>query len=91
MSNVREEATSKNRETFWGFYHAYCKPLGINPYLEEINLQTKTRVSKVFAGRVQKFSHDRGKQVQVGAVRAALGGVNAKIYLDTGRQPLPPT
>ena len=37
---------------------------------------------------MQKLSHGREKQVKVETVRAALGGVNAKIVLDTGRQPL---
>ena len=35
-----------------------------------------------------KVSHVRGKQVQVGTVRAELGGVNAKISLRTGQQTL---
>ena len=35
---------------------------------------------------MQKGSHGRGKQVKVGTVRAALGGVNTKIDMDTGRQ-----
>ena len=65
---------------------AYCKPLVIELYLEEVYFQTKTRVTIVFAGRVRKVSHSRGKQVQVGTVRASLGGVNEKIALDTGRQ-----
>ena len=82
------EATSENRETFWGFLHAYCKPLGIDPYLEEVDFQTKTKVATGFAGHVQKGIHDLVKQVQFGTVRAALGGVNAKIALDTGQQPL---
>ena len=69
-------------------WRAYCKPLGIDPYLEEVDFQTKTRVATEFEGRVQKCSHGHGKQVQVGTVRAALGGVNANIYLDIGQQPL---
>ena len=48
----------------------------------------KTRVATGFAGCVWKGSHSRGKQVQVGIVRAALGGVNVKIALYTGRQPI---
>ena len=78
----------ENREKFWRFWRAYCKPLGIDLYLEEVDFQTKTRVTTGFAGRVQKGGHGRGKQVQVGTVRAALGGVNANIDLDTGQQPL---
>ena len=67
---------------------AYCKPFVIDPYLEEVDFQTKTRVATVFSGRVRKGSHGRGKQLQVGTVRAALGGVNANISLETGLQPL---
>ena len=73
---------------FWMFWRAYCKPLGIDPHLEEFDFQTKTRVATGFSVCVQKVSHGRGKQVQVGTVCAALGGVSAKIALDTGRQPL---
>ena len=36
---------------------------------------------------MQKCSHGHEKQVQVGTVCAALGGVNVKISLDTGQQP----
>ena len=82
------EATSLIRKKFWRFCRSYCKLLGIDPYLEEVYFQIKTRVVTVFAGRAQNSSHRRGKHVQLGAVRAALEGVNSKIYLDTGRQPL---
>ena len=88
ISDGRVEATSEIRETFWRFWCAYCKPLVIDPYLEEVNFQTKTRVATGFAGRVPKVSHGPGKQVQVGTVRAAIRGVNAKISLDTGQKPL---
>ena len=80
--------TSVNREKFLGFWRAYCKPLGIYSYLEEVDFQTKTTVATGFAGRVRKGSNSRGKQVQVRTVREALGGVNATITLDTGRQPI---
>ena len=80
--------TSDNRETFWRFWREYFKSLGINPYWEEVDFQTKTRVATGFTGRVQKGSHGRGKQVQLRKVRASLGGVNANIALDTGQQPL---
>ena len=56
--------------------------------MEEVNFQIKTRSVTGFAGRVQKSSHSRGKQVQVGTVSASLRGVNTKIDLDTGQQPL---
>ena len=88
ISNGRAEATSKNWEKFWRIWSDYCKPLGIEPYLEEVDFQTKMRVATGFSGRVRKGSHGRGKQVQVGTVRAELRGVNSKIALDTGRQPL---
>ena len=52
--------------------------------MEKVYFQTKTRVATGFAGRVRKGSHRRGKQVQIVTVRAALGGVNTKIALDTG-------
>ena len=61
ISDGRVEATSKNREKFWRFWRAYFKPVGIYPYLEEVYLQTKTRVATVFSGRVCKGSHSRGK------------------------------
>ena len=77
-----------NRETFWELWRTYCKPLGIDPCLEEVDFQTKTRVATGFSGRVPKGSHGRGKQVQVVTVRASLVGVNANISLDTGQQPL---
>ena len=71
------------REKFWRFWSYYCNPLGIDPYLEEVDFQTKTRVATRFEGRVQKGTQGRGKQVQYGKVRAALSGVNAKIALST--------
>ena len=75
-----------NREKLWKFWRAYYKPFGIDPNLEEVDFQNKTRVATVFAGRVKK-NHSRGKQVKVLTVCATLGGVNAKISLETGRQP----
>ena len=82
------EATLGDRKNFLGFWRAYFKPLRIDPYLEEVDFQTKTRVATGFAGRVRKGSHGLEKQVQVGTVCAALRGINMKISLDTGRQPL---
>ena len=55
--------------------------------MEEVDFQTKTRVAIGFAVHVRKGSHGRGKQIQVGKVHAALGGVNTNISLDTGQQP----
>ena len=88
VSDGRFEVTSENRENLWRFCRAYCKPLGIAPYLDEVDFQTKTRLATGFSGRMQKGSHCRLKEVKVRTVRAALGGVNANIALDTGRQPL---
>ena len=82
------EATSENRKTFWRFWRAYSKTLGIHQYLEEVNLQTKTRVATGSVFRVWKGSQGCGEQVQVGTVSAALGGVNVKIAQYTGQQPL---
>ena len=88
ISDGRVDATSDNRDKFWRFWRAYCKPPGIDPYLGEVDFQTKIRVATGSATRMQKGSHGHGKQVQVGTVLAALGDVNAEISLDTGQQPL---
>ena len=77
-----------NREKFWSFWRAYYKPLGIDPYLEGFDFQTKTKVTTGFVGCVRKVSHCRGKHVKDGTVCASLRGFNAKIDLDTGQQPL---
>ena len=68
--------TLANRGKFWRFWSAYFKYLVIDPYLEEVDFQTKTRVTTGFAGRLQKISYVRGKKVQVGTVCASLGGFN---------------
>ena len=82
------EATLANRGKLWRFWCAYCKPLGIDPYLEKVNFQTKTRVATGSVGLVLKGSHGHEKQVQVVTVLAELVGVKANIALDTGQQPL---
>ena len=55
----RVEANLANRVGVWRFWCAYCKTIGIDPDLEEVDFQNKTRVATVFAGRVQKVSHSR--------------------------------
>ena len=45
-------------------------------------------VATGFSVHVRKSSHGHGKQVQVRILHSSLGGVNTKIALDTGRQPL---
>ena len=80
--------TSANREMFWRFWCAYFKPLRIDPYLEEVYFQTKTRVETGFSGHMKKGRRGRGKHIKVGTVREAIEGVNTKIDLNTGRQPL---
>ena len=73
-------------------FGGYGVPISNHPELthtwRKSTSKPKTRVATEFAGLVRKGSRFRGKQVQVGTVRAALGGVNANIVLDTGRQPL---
>ena len=82
------EATSEIREKFWRHWCDYCGPIGIDPYLDEESFQDTIRTATGFAGRVRKGRYGHGRQVQTGSVRAALGGVNATIALDTGRRPL---
>ena len=79
------EATSEIRERFWRHWCNYCGPLRIDPYLDEESFQEKIRTA---TGRVRKSRYGHGRQVKTGSVRAALVGVNAKISLDTGCQPL---
>ena len=74
--------------SFGGSGVPIAKPLELTHTWEEVDFQTKTRIETGFAGRLQKDSHGCGKRVKFGTVRAALGGVNAKIALNTGRQPL---
>ena len=88
ISYGRVKVTLLNREKFWRFWCAYCKPLGIDSYFEEVDFQTKTMVATGFSVHVRKSSHGHGKQVQVRILHSSLGGVNTKIALDTGRQPL---
>ena len=54
ISDGRVEATFANRETFWRLWCAYCKPLGIDPYLEEVDFQIKTRVATGFEDASEK-------------------------------------
>ena len=88
ISDVRMEATLDHRGSLWRLCRVYCKPLGIDPNLEETDFQTKIRFATGFSVHMRKGSQARGKQVHVGTVYAALGGVNANISLDKGRQSL---
>ena len=53
ISDGRLEVTLDKREKFWRFWHAYFKTFGIDSYLEEVDFQTKTRVTIGFAGHVK--------------------------------------
>ena len=48
------EAALENKEKFWRFWRAYCKPLGIDPYLEEFDFQTKKGLQQDFQAVCKK-------------------------------------
>ena len=58
----------------------------MHPYLYDENFQTIARTSTMFDRQVRKGK--QGKPVGTGTVRAALGGINTMITLETGKQPL---
>ena len=85
--NGRVEATSDAWSAVWEEWKDVCGSFrNVHPHLDGADFTTRVRVATTFAGKVR--AGKRGKAVGAGHVRAALGGVAAKIAMDTGERPL---
>ena len=87
---ARVEETTKNRDKYWRYWKRYCKPLGVDMYLDprSTRFTTKVRAVSGFAARTRIGYYGRGKRVAVGTVRPALTAVGQTIAMDTGTNPL---
>ncbi len=81
-------ATTKNRATHWGHWTRYCRPLGLDPYLQGVDYHTqRVRALTGFAGRIRRGAYGRGKRVQASTVIGALTSVGKEIALACGENP----
>ena len=83
----RVAATTKNRATHWGHWTRYCRPLGLDPFLQGVEYTPRVRALTGFAGRVRRGAYGRGKQVQASTVVGALTSVGQEIALACGENP----
>ena len=79
------EATLEAREKIWRAWTAHCQAYGVSPYLDTSNFEEVARVSLNFCGMIRQGR--RGKAVSAGTVAAGIGGVAAKINMDSDQRP----
>ena len=86
----RVAQTTKDREKQWGNWESYCRPMGVDPYLDPRTTRFKKKIRTLtgFAARTRTGYYGRGRQVAVGTVKPALTAVGQKIEMDSGTNPV---
>mmetsp|Transcript_453 Transcript_453/g.1051 ORF Transcript_453/g.1051 Transcript_453/m.1051 type:complete len:425 (+) Transcript_453:1385-2659(+) len=86
----RVEETTRNREKYWEHWVGYCKPLGLDPYVDAATTTFQQRVRAIsgFAARVRTGYYGNRKRVAVGTVRSALTAIGQKAAMDRGINPI---
>ena len=65
----------------------YCRPLGLDPYLQGIEYMQWVHFLTGFAGHIRRGAYGLGKQVQAGMVMGALMSIGQVIVLACGENP----
>ena len=79
------EATLEAREKVWRAWTAHCQSYRVSPYLDGSDFEEVARVALNFCGMLMQGK--RGKPVSAGTVAAGIGGVAAKIDLESDLRP----
>jgi hypothetical protein len=85
--NGRVEATFDAWERIWAEWSAFCKTHRVRPRLDGEDFEKVARMAAGFGGKSRCGKRKAG-QVGTGMVGAELGGIAAKITMDTGEHPL---
>jgi len=80
-------ATTTKRELYWANWQAYVKPLGVDPFLQNITHPHKVRTLTGFAGQVRTGYYGQGRQVTAPTVTSALTAIATTISLACGSNP----
>ena len=83
IANGRVEATSIAWEQIWDEWKSYCENHQVRPCLDGEDFETVARIATGVGGKI-RCGKMRAGQVGAGMVRTGLGGVTAKIAIDTG-------
>jgi hypothetical protein len=83
----RVAETTRKREAYWERWCAYCGPLGLDPYLQDVSYQHQMRAMSGFAARTRTGFYGQGRQVQSGTVSGALTAVGTTIAMARGVNP----
>lgn len=76
------DATAKTRDSHWRHWCATVKPLGVDPYLQNVPFKRKVRCLTIFAGLVRKgYFNNKRKQVRATTVASALTAVGTTCAL----------
>ena len=84
----RVEATSQRRAAFWRHWTAYCRPLGVDPELQDVRYQERIRLLSGFAARVRTGYYGHGRKVKTATVSSALTAIGQTIALVHGENPI---
>ncbi len=82
------EVTAQGREAGW--QHSWCTyvyPLGVDPYLQQTQFQTRVRCLTGFAARTRSEINRRGQQVHRRTVISAITAIGKMIALACNNNP----
>ena len=87
FKNGRVDASAKTRATHWRRWRGHCQALGVDPYLQRTDFETRCRTMHSFAAAVREGRLSGGGKVRAGTVSQALSAVNTTIALAIDEQP----
>jgi hypothetical protein len=85
--NGRVAATAQNWKTRWNNRTEYVKPMGLDPYLQEIPYTEHVCVLTGFAAQVQQGGFGQGQRIQAGTVTCTITAIGQAITLACGNNP----
>jgi hypothetical protein len=74
-------ATAKCRKSHWEHWHAYIKPLGLDPYLQNTPFDHRIRAITGFASQIRRAYYNNKCQVRVGTISSAITAIGKTIAL----------
>ena len=81
FQNGRVDSTQKVRKICWKNWCSFVRPLGMEPWIQDVTCQQQVRCLTCFVACVRLGLYGQGKQVAIGTVSGALSAVGTTVAL----------
>ncbi len=81
------EATAKGRAARWQHWCAYVRPMGVDPYLQQVPFSKTVQCLTGFAARTRTGYYGKGQKVQSSSVTSTITAIGQAISLACNNNP----